>query len=100
MNRQLLKSDAILLLTAIIWGFAFVAQRVGMDFVGPFTFNGVRFALGSAVLVPFILIKNNSQKTRSDDLGNLPGRRPLLQVGLLSSRPRFGGSGVGCREWL
>jgi drug/metabolite transporter (DMT)-like permease len=49
-----IRSDLILLLAAVIWGFAFVAQRVGMDFVGPFTFNGVRFALGTLVLVPFL----------------------------------------------
>jgi len=54
MNRQLLKSDTLLLITAIIWGFAFVAQRVGMEYVGPFTFHGIRFALGCGVLVPFI----------------------------------------------
>ena len=55
MTSPTLKSDALLLLTATIWGFAFVAQRVGMDFVGPFAFNGIRFALGSLVLVPFVL---------------------------------------------
>jgi len=43
MTSPTLKSDALLLLTATIWGFAFVAQRVGMDFVGPFAFNGIRF---------------------------------------------------------
>lgn len=49
-----LRSDFTLLLAAIIWGFAFVAQRVGMEYVGPFTFNGVRFTLGTMVLVPFL----------------------------------------------
>jgi len=43
------------MLTAIIWGGAFVAQRVGMDHVGPFTFNGVRFALGAFTLLPLAL---------------------------------------------
>lgn len=47
-----MRADLLLLLAAAIWGFAFVAQRVGMDFVGPLTFNGVRFALGALVLVP------------------------------------------------
>ena len=50
-NRQ---ADGLLLLTAAIWGFAFVAQRVGMESVGPYTYNGVRFALGSASLLPLI----------------------------------------------
>ncbi|MBR5191037.1 MAG: DMT family transporter [Clostridia bacterium] len=50
------KSTFLLFLTAIIWGFAFVAQRVGAEFVGAFTFNGIRFLLGSLSLIPVILI--------------------------------------------
>ncbi len=50
------KSLGILLLTAMIWGFAFVAQRKGSEFVGAFTFNGIRFALGALSLIPVILI--------------------------------------------
>jgi len=49
-----LQADLLLLLTATIWGFAFVAQRMGMAHVGPFTFNGVRFALGALALLPLI----------------------------------------------
>jgi drug/metabolite transporter (DMT)-like permease len=49
-----LTSDLLLLLTAAIWGFAFVAQRMGMDHLGPFTYNGVRFVLGSLSLVPLL----------------------------------------------
>jgi drug/metabolite transporter (DMT)-like permease len=55
--RNLLKSDGLLLLAAIIWGFAFVAQRIGMVHIGPFLFNGVRFALGCLVLLPLVLKK-------------------------------------------
>jgi drug/metabolite transporter (DMT)-like permease len=51
-----LKADGLLLATALIWGFAFVAQRSGMQSMGPFAFNGVRFALGAAVLVPLLLL--------------------------------------------
>ncbi len=54
MKTSTLTSDALLLLTAAIWGFAFVAQRVGMDYVGPFTYNGVRFALGCLSLAPLL----------------------------------------------
>jgi len=54
-GSQTLRSDTLLLLTASIWGFAFVAQRVGMDHVGPFGFNGVRFALGCLVLLPLLM---------------------------------------------
>jgi len=56
MEKHILKSNGLLLLTAMIWGFAFVAQRVGMNYVGPFTFNGVRFALGSLTLLPFLIV--------------------------------------------
>lgn len=51
-----IKSTALLFLTAIIWGFAFVAQRVGADFVGAFTFNGIRFLLGACSLIPVIIL--------------------------------------------
>ena len=47
-------ANLMLLVTAAIWGFAFVAQRVAMDHMGPFSFNGVRFLLGAASLLPLI----------------------------------------------
>jgi drug/metabolite transporter (DMT)-like permease len=50
-------NDSLLLLTAAIWGLAFVAQRAGMQHVGPFTYNALRFALGALSLVPVILIR-------------------------------------------
>jgi drug/metabolite transporter (DMT)-like permease len=68
MNKQILKSDSLLLLTSAIWGFAFVAQRVGMEYVGPFLFNGVRFALGSLVLLPLILKNGIQRRTPTDNL--------------------------------
>lgn len=55
MHSHTLKSNLILLLTAAIWGLAFVAQRVGMAYIGAFTYNGIRFALGSLSLIPLIL---------------------------------------------
>ena len=56
MNRQTtsLKNSFILLLTATIWGVAFVAQSVGMEYIGPFTFNAVRSIIGGIVLLPVI----------------------------------------------
>ena len=45
-----------LLLTAVVWGFAFVAQTVGSDHVGAFLFNGIRFALGGLSLLPVIAL--------------------------------------------
>jgi drug/metabolite transporter (DMT)-like permease len=66
MNRQRITSNLLLLLTAIIWGFAFVAQRVGMEYVGPFTFNGVRFALGAFSLLPLLLINRKNAPHRPE----------------------------------
>ena len=57
MNKKALRADVLLLITAAIWGFGFVAQRSGMDHVGPFAFNGIRFILGSLSLLPFIFIR-------------------------------------------
>ncbi len=62
MNIQTAKSNLLLLITSIIWGFAFVAQRVSMEYVGPFTFNGVRFALGACSLIPLLLINRHNEK--------------------------------------
>lgn len=52
MKNNWVKSNLSLLGAAFIWGFAFVAQRQGMVFVGPLTFNGIRFLLGALVLIP------------------------------------------------
>lgn len=62
-NRGPFKTDLLLLLTAAIWGFAFVAQRAGMNYIGPFLFNGIRFALGAIVLLPFILTSRRRNRT-------------------------------------
>ena len=51
-----LKYSLMLLLTAAIWGFAFVAQTTGGDAVGPFSFNAIRNLIGAAVLVPVIAL--------------------------------------------
>lgn len=56
LDTRTLRTDSLLLTTAVIWGLAFTAQRAGMDFVGPFTYNAVRFALGALSLVPLLLI--------------------------------------------
>lgn len=55
MNNRRLVANSLLILTAAIWGFAFVAQRVGAQYVGAFTFNGIRFALGALSLIPLII---------------------------------------------
>jgi len=64
MKREQFSTNLLLLLTAIIWGFAFVAQRMGMDSIGPYTFNAIRFAIGGLSLFPLILFfKKKKKKT-------------------------------------
>ena len=63
MNKKALRADILLLLTAGIWGFGFVAQRSGMEYIGPFAFNGIRFILGSLSLLPLILIRRGRSVT-------------------------------------
>jgi len=58
LNKRAIRADALLLLTACIWGFAIVAQRAGMEYIGPFTFNGIRFMLGSLSLLPLIAVRH------------------------------------------
>ncbi|NMC51071.1 MAG: DMT family transporter, partial [Desulfovibrio sp.] len=89
-----IKADMLLLLTALIWGLAFVAQRVGMDHVGPFTFNGVRFLLGAAVLLPLALRTVHADDA-SDSLGNGGKRRGLLLWGgLVAGAALFAGASL------
>ena len=84
-----LKSDLILLLAAAIWGFAFVAQRMGMDYVGPFTYTAARFTLGCLVLVPFLLIrKPDFSKIK---LESPRSRRNFIGLQLLLGLILFGG---------
>ena len=52
-----MKHLLLLLLAAIIWGFAFVAQKAGMEFIGPFAFNGIRFSLGAISLLPLLFFQ-------------------------------------------
>ncbi|MFA6941847.1 MAG: DMT family transporter, partial [Clostridiaceae bacterium] len=70
MKKNAFKSDLLLLLAAAIWGFAFVAQRIGMKYVGPFTFNGVRFLLGSLSLVPLMIFLKDDNADRGKSYRN------------------------------
>lgn len=56
-----LKQSLLLLLTAAIWGVAFVAQSAGMDYVGPLTFNCIRSILGGLVLLPVIFFMDRAK---------------------------------------
>jgi len=66
-----MRGNLMLLLTALIWGTAFVAQSAGMDHVQPFTYNGIRTLIGGLVLIPVILlfdkIKPESQRVSAEE---------------------------------
>ena len=70
------RQSALLLLTAAIWGSAFVAQQTGMDYVGPFTFNAARNLLGGLTLLPLIVFFS-SRKKRTLPPDALGGRYSL-----------------------
>ena len=55
-NAKQIRATFLLLLTAVIWGLAFVAQEVGAEYLGTFFFNGIRFLLGAVSLIPVILL--------------------------------------------
>ncbi len=62
MKKQMI-GVLMLSLTALIWGVAFVAQSVGMQYIGPYTFNCIRFLVGFIVLTPVILILRKNEQT-------------------------------------
>lgn len=87
MNKFIVRQSLLLLLTATIWGVAFVAQSVGMDYIGPFTFNAVRNLIGGLVLIPCIaLLKKISGSGMAEESGkHTPGeQRKMLFVGGIS----------------
>lgn len=76
---MVMKYRLLLLSAALIWGFAFVAQVVGMDTVGPFTFNGVRFVIGSLALLPFLYFHREEKSPVST---SIPLWAAFLMVGI------------------
>jgi drug/metabolite transporter (DMT)-like permease len=89
MQKIQLRNSFLLLLTAAIWGVAFVAQSVGMDYVGPFTFNMVRSFIGGIVLIPciFLLDKLKAPAEVSDqreEQTDASSRRKTLIIGGIS----------------
>ena len=79
-----LKNSLILLLTATIWGVAFVAQSVGMDYVGPFTFLCARSVIGGLVLLPVVAVlrQNGPGHAKETPETRRKARWTLLQGGV------------------
>ena len=76
------RNSLLLVLAAFIWGIAFVAQSEGGKSIGPYTFNGIRFLLGAAVLCPVIFLMNKKNATSSNEAK--PANRHALLMGGLS----------------
>ena len=79
MKKEQIKGSLLLFLAAIIWGVAFVAQSVGMDYVGPFTFNCVRTLIGGIVLIPCIVFLNRGKVKKKT---NFTEKKRLLLGGI------------------
>ena len=87
-RKKIIQSDFILFSTALIWGFAFVAQKEGMEYIGPFTFNAIRFILGSLTLLPVLYILNNRASAKT----KIKPRITLMQAGLIAGTALFLGA--------
>jgi drug/metabolite transporter (DMT)-like permease len=92
------RAELLLLLAAAIWGFAFVAQRVGMGSVGPFTFSAVRCILGSLALLPLIAVRRKRASAEVLRDGGANSRRPSLGkralYALIAGSVLFGGASL------
>ena len=87
MKTHALKTDLLMLITAAIWGFAFVAQRQGMETMGPFLFNGVRFLIGVVTLLPVIwYLSKKPQKNHKAEVST----KKLVFAGTIAGLLLFG----------
>ena len=80
-TRQL-RGGAMLMLTALIWGTAFVAQSVGMDYLGPCAFTATRNFIGCVALLPVIALASRLRSgTRPEEAAPAPGKKALFGWG-------------------
>lgn len=92
MNSKQIRSSAMLFLTALIWGLAFVAQDIGMDYVGPFTFNAVRNLLGGFVLIPVIYVLGKGKENRKRSVHEKESKKTVIVGGICCGIALFIGS--------
>lgn len=89
MNKKL-RSNLAILIATVIWGSTFVAQSIGMDHIGPFTFQAARCFLGGLILLPIIAVSD--KLTHKNDGKNFLNRwmdKKLWKAGLLCGLPLF-----------
>lgn len=90
MDSRALRGNLLLLVTSAIWGFGFIAQQLGSRALPPFSFNACRFALGSASLLPLIVIFGWHDPARRR--ARAASRRLSVQGGLLNGGVMFLGA--------
>ena len=73
MRTHKVRNTIFLFLTAMIWGAAFVAQSVSMDYIGPFTFICLRSVIGGLFLIPVIIVIDSIRKKSQDENINAEG---------------------------
>ena len=96
------KGDLILLLTAIIWGTSFISQKLGMNYIEPFTFGASRFLLGAGALIPVILIFDALNKKKRnvqilEERKHKFSNKDLIMGGALCGGALF--LGASCQQW-
>jgi len=91
MNKRAARADIFLLITAGLWGFGFVAQSSGMDYVGPFTYNALRFPLGGISLFPLIFfIRKKIRSANNNAAINATADNAVNAAGNNANKPKAG----------
>ena len=97
MTKKQWIANGLLLLTAIIWGFAFVSQKVGGERIGPYAFTGIRFLMGSAVLWPVIAFADR-RNPPSAEAKRLAYTKGLMAGGILGAASILQQLGIGLTQ--
>ena len=88
-----IRNIILLFLTALIWGMAFVAQSVSMDYIQPLTFICIRFFIGGLFLLPFIFIMDKKKNEDTQQIDKTEAnKKTLLAGGIICGIFLFGGS--------
>jgi drug/metabolite transporter (DMT)-like permease len=93
MPTKFIQANVLMLLAAAIWGFAFVAQRVGMESMGPHLFNSIRFIIGALVLLPLLFWFTHSSPKETNNETKVPFKY-LMLGGLLAGVFLFAGASL------
>jgi drug/metabolite transporter (DMT)-like permease len=91
-SKSALKADGLLVFVAMIWGSAFSAQRSGMESIGPFGFNAVRFAIGALSVLPLLIFAKRRAGGKGPSGGPKPSAARKLAYSAITGAVLFGGT--------